>query len=359
MNDAKQRRNGLIEVLRFLFSIMVVFYHGKYLGDGKGALFPSLGFIAVEFFFIVSGYLMAQTAAKKQDLPFDHPGVETLLFLWNKWKRFLPYYCIAAGGCIAFMITHKNIHAQMFLTGLWDFLFLGSTGAKGLLVVSAAWYLSAMLLAMLILYPLLRKYRETFTHIIAPLIAFLLFGYLSAKYGRINQYGGDITVIGGQVVRAIAGLSLGIVCHTTVSLLDKIKVTTLTQVLIGITVFVGFLVVFYLCHYGNAEGIDVTLCLMVAILVTLTFWQCNWPALSGKFFSYLGEYSLVVYLNHRWIQFFLRSHLPKSLGYRKLMLLFLLASLIISLLIMLLWRWLRFFFYRYGNKIKALFIISN
>ncbi len=69
MNDAKQRRNGLIEVLRFLFSIMVVFYHGKYLGDGKGALFPSLGFIAVEFFFYSIRLFDGANCCKKAGSP--------------------------------------------------------------------------------------------------------------------------------------------------------------------------------------------------------------------------------------------------------------------------------------------------
>ena len=359
MNNTSRGRNGLIEILRFLFSIMIVFYHGRNLGGGNGALFPKMGFIAVEFFFIVSGYLMAQSAAKLQDVPFDHPGKETLHFLWSKWKRFLPYYVMAAIGCIAFMIIEEKIRAQVLLTGLWDLLFLGSTGVKGILVVSASWYLSAMLFAMLILYPLLRKHYETFTHIAAPLLAFLLLGYLSMRFGGINRYGDTPMLLNGQLLRAIAELSLGIVCHTAVSYLRRLSVTRLTQILIGISVVAGFGSVFYLCHVGNVKGMDAALCLMIAIFVCLAFWQCNWPALSGKFFSFLGEFSLVIYLNHRWIQFFLRIWLPKSLGYRKLMLVFLAASIAVSLLLMLLWRSIRFIFRRYGKKIKALFLVSE
>ena len=51
------KRNGKIEFLRFLFSLIIVVHHSRmFLGD---EISPFLGgSLAVEFFFFVSGYLM-------------------------------------------------------------------------------------------------------------------------------------------------------------------------------------------------------------------------------------------------------------------------------------------------------------
>ncbi|HCA56040.1 MAG TPA: hypothetical protein DEO95_11320, partial [Ruminococcaceae bacterium] len=55
-------RNGKIDLLKFLFSIMVIIFH-----FGKGLYNYDLftkGYIAVEFFFITSGFLFAKSLAK-------------------------------------------------------------------------------------------------------------------------------------------------------------------------------------------------------------------------------------------------------------------------------------------------------
>ena len=57
------KRNGAIDLLKFLFSLMIVIYHGRLFANAENPLFRA-GKIGVEFFFIVSGYLMAAKAEK-------------------------------------------------------------------------------------------------------------------------------------------------------------------------------------------------------------------------------------------------------------------------------------------------------
>ena len=59
-------RNNLVELERFLYSILVVGYHiqSAYLhGDGRTNFFQN-GSSAVEFFFLISGYFMARSIEK-------------------------------------------------------------------------------------------------------------------------------------------------------------------------------------------------------------------------------------------------------------------------------------------------------
>ena len=67
------KRNGKIELLRFIASVYVLMFHidkyvlklppFKFSNEISLAFFPH-GSVGVEFFFLVSGYLMARTAFK-------------------------------------------------------------------------------------------------------------------------------------------------------------------------------------------------------------------------------------------------------------------------------------------------------
>ena len=63
-----KKRSGNLDLMKFLFSLMIIMFHGKNLATTESYIFPG-GSIAVEFFFVVSGVLMARAAStyKMQD----------------------------------------------------------------------------------------------------------------------------------------------------------------------------------------------------------------------------------------------------------------------------------------------------
>ena len=58
-----KQKNAAIDLLKFLFAMMILLFHGGKNLPGQVSLFPN-GRIGVEFFFLVSGYLMAASAAR-------------------------------------------------------------------------------------------------------------------------------------------------------------------------------------------------------------------------------------------------------------------------------------------------------
>ena len=58
------RRNGEIDIIRFLLSVCIVGFHYYLIVDRDFALFRK-GYYAVEFFFIVCGFFLAQHADKE------------------------------------------------------------------------------------------------------------------------------------------------------------------------------------------------------------------------------------------------------------------------------------------------------
>lgn len=90
-----KKKSGKIELLRFLFSLMIIFHHmNLHFWDMKlgynGWIFSKKGYIGVEFFFLVSGFLMAASMRK---MPKDTNVIKgSINFVWRKIKAILPYH---------------------------------------------------------------------------------------------------------------------------------------------------------------------------------------------------------------------------------------------------------------------------
>ena len=83
------KRVGEIEFFRAVFCLIIMIRHGEYL-VGTTKIPFSGGAFAVEFFFLVSGYLMMANIARRQNEPTQHLGGETLRFVGKKMATFYP-----------------------------------------------------------------------------------------------------------------------------------------------------------------------------------------------------------------------------------------------------------------------------
>ena len=97
-----KNRNGALDILKFLFAVEVVFYHGDF-GENH---FRS-GYLATDFFFIVTGILFARTAMRYQ-VPDAEIGKDTASFMKRKILNLMPNYYVA--WVICFVI--RQIHDQ-------------------------------------------------------------------------------------------------------------------------------------------------------------------------------------------------------------------------------------------------------
>ena len=102
--NRKYKKNGLIELMRFVFaSIIIIFHVNKDLWNREIVLFRLGGFrftpaqngnIGVDFFFLVSGALMAMTIYRLSRTEQETSiGVETAGYIWKSASR---------SGCIIF-----------------------------------------------------------------------------------------------------------------------------------------------------------------------------------------------------------------------------------------------------------------
>ncbi len=354
---------GSIDLLRFVFSLVIVIFHAKHFDTApEGGLFADAGYIAVEFFFLVSGFLMAGTLARKADTSCRHLGRETLAFVWNKIRAILLTYAM----CVVFSFVSTAIQEQYtlkeaareFLRAIFDVLLLRASGIGVANVTSATWYLSAMFLSMLLLYPLMRKFKDNFTDLMAPIIVIFGLGYASQKYGHLNLQVKDWNTVYPGIIRAVSELSLGTICYAVCQKLREVKFTTLSRVLITLVQVVGYAMVIYFTTELPAKRFDYVLLLILAVCVTLSFSGQGVAAglFQGKFFRFLGRLSLNLYLHHRWVEFYLNWRLPASLGYDKIFAIFLVSVFAVSLGTMALEEGLKWLWSRWGGTIKGWFV---
>lgn len=123
------KRNGIISLWKFIFAIVIVFFHGVFFYSGKpDNVFFRGGYIGVEFFFLVSGYFFAKSVLKKR-YNQKNIGKDTIKFVYDRTKKMIPYIVIAF--LITFVLLFfKDTNICQKVNSIWNLLLLRVFGFK-------------------------------------------------------------------------------------------------------------------------------------------------------------------------------------------------------------------------------------
>lgn len=181
------KKNCVTEILRFVLSIFVVGYHTRSIVDYGGNSLFQFGYFAVEFFFILSGFLLARSLERAYTAERFRLLPDTGRFMWRKIKSFLPFHLVAV---VLMMIVIAAFDTSSFAARLesgWTGIFLLQsavvwTTCEGLIVPE--WYLSTMLIAILIIYPCARLLgRKIRRKVFVPVILIAGLGVVAVAVG--------------------------------------------------------------------------------------------------------------------------------------------------------------------------------
>ena len=323
-----QKRNGAIDFWKFIFSLVIVCFHTFHYESLNGMQPFKGGNSAVEFFFLVSGFLMAQSASRVSYTE-GSLGKETARFISRKIKGLYPEFAVA--WIMAFIVMHLSARSwavttliKDFLTGIWELCLLRMSGLAGYRANVVTWYISAMILAMLILYPLLIKYKDTFFVIIAPCISLFLLGYMYQAFG--NMGGG--TVWEGfyyrGMISAFADMSLGCISWKMCQAIRQYDYTKLARIFFSAIELGGYLFCIYWMFGHSSSNMSFVLLMIFLICVPITFSHVG--LLSGIFDNNicytLGKASFSLYIGHIfWIKS-LEKFFPSYIFEKRLIVLF-------------------------------------
>lgn len=315
MDKRPSVRNGKIEFLRFLFCIIILLFHGQKYLIGETPLpkdirlvFFRHGAIGVEFFFLVSGYLMAKTIYKTRTADRENGMTEqtlsknALMFIKKKYISILPQHLAAfVIVFIAYVISNGFTVKEWILKAINSLPNLFLIEMSGLSFTNPnhiEWYISSMLIAMAILYPFCYKYYYTFTRYAAPLISLLIVGYLIYE----TKYLSGVTVWMGfsykGMLRAVAEIALGTTAFEISRYMNQrtfSKAQRFAFTVLELSCLSGILIYCVTTFSSRYESYAL---IAIFVLVTLAFSGVSYGSrlFDNKLCYFLGNISLPVYL---------------------------------------------------------------
>ena len=299
------KRNGFIDFLKFIFAIIILIHHSS-------QFYPILpiGYIGVEFFFLVTGWLMAKKFYNFEVKVNENIFVITRNYIARKIKVFYLEYLVAIviGFIFICLFAWNEIPSisNMLALTIGDMLLLQIWGFPVRSITGVMWYLSAMIGAIFILLPIILKNQRMFINFIAPLVILISFGSIAYQY---NYMGVIMEPLGGGfihmgLIRAIADISLGYCLYFATEKINSINFTRMGLILIAMLEFLLYATIFYLIILvKKPSNADFIIVLFLSISLSFSFSKKSLLAVlfQKKFFNNLGLLSLNIFLNHFYV----------------------------------------------------------
>jgi peptidoglycan/LPS O-acetylase OafA/YrhL len=317
-------RNGAIEFWRYAFAAFVAMYHFEKIYDmmpwmSSARRVANVGFISVEFFFILAGFLIAEADKRRiasgapERLGFADASREA----WGYARRRITtiYPTLAAVLLIFTLVLHSGGIGERLreLMGLeWEALMLGGTSfawgdpENPALFLIVSWFITDLVITGFFM-TLFISMRRDVVRVLSPFLAVLLyslFGHTSFDlYLGHELYG----FLSGGMVRAVAGMFLGITANLLYTRLAAAKLGAVKKTLLSLAEIYVIYRLISLC-WAQEIGVDnYRILVYMPIIIILSFARksaVSW-ALDNPVSRFLGGISLAVYLFHwRFLEYF-------------------------------------------------------
>lgn len=319
------KRMTSIEFLRIYAALSIAFLHfDQFLGT-KNPL-SSKAYIWVEFFLMVTGFFMMKGILENNgDKPLKNPLAYTL----GKAKAIWGIYAFSFFFTFAIReITSGKATLKVVLSELWhfkwEFLMLHMAGFTPNPQFNTdylnppAWYLSSLLLGVLLVYPLAVRLREKFCTTVAPLFMLAVYCFFMQSYKTMDAGNQIVLCTMAGNLRAVAGLCGGALSYHCFTVAKNRKTNKTTQDILNIASWLSIPCLTIFCRHIPEPDMLVYVVVFLLILI-----QC--AANEGPISRFLnshgntvlascGSYSIAVYLLHFGIILIWRKWLPSFIG---------------------------------------------
>lgn len=292
-----------VEILRFIFAIVIISYHYwlYHLSLLDEVSLFSKAYLGDEFFFFVSGFFIAKSAIDKTN---NDIGKETINNIKKRIGRIaFPYY---ASWLVAFVLLHVfplkelSVIINDLSNSIIELLFLDMAGFPVLFQTSGVgWFFSGLLITCLIIFPLIIQLKDKYCLIVAPLMAILIYGFLSNISPVLKS---PHIIIGGVykgLLRAFAGINVGVFIYGLNFHLEKNNYKHNKRIMINILWITSGCVYFYYMLFGGLSDSDYFIIPVIAIFVITTFSKVIFieKHANTAIVSFLGKLSVYMYFS--------------------------------------------------------------
>ena len=257
-------KNGLVELFRFLCSVWVAYYHG---------FFPILSEkfdgvnISIDFFFMVAGLFFLKSIDKYKERPFIE-GFKHIT--WGKVKGFIVPLIIAALSILCCNITF-GLEFDRFN---WPLSFL--------------WFFVAQFVYLSIFYLIIKKTKKRST-LNVVCVAIMFFTMSFCIFGNETF---------GRVARGPGMIALGILISQIPKINIQLKNEAISQKLTWVLNAIGFAAsALAFLQFAYSPGYSIMkLHIFICIICPAVLYFATALPVHGKFFTFLGECSIFIYL---------------------------------------------------------------
>lgn len=274
-------------------------------------------------------------------------GKETFAFIFKKWISIFPE-CIVT-WLLAFGITAAANQWTVrqtiwgFIDKVWEMLLLSMTGIGGMNINLVVWYISSMLICMMILYPLLRKYYSFTIYIFIPLSALLILGYLSKNYGTPRGPTKWLGFIYKGTIRGFAEIGIGVLLYHLVQKIRSYSFNKYGRIMISCIEWCSYGIVIYFMYLQGANKYDYFFIALLALAISLSFSEKGIDSrlFCNKWVYMLGRFSVPLYFSHIFYAQCLNMFLSENYSAKSRFAIYLTISFITAFLVMQFCKWLR------------------
>lgn len=287
-------RNQTIDLLKFIFSLCVIAIHVSLFKNINTALYhiTTMGLmrIAVPFFFITSGYYYYQRI---------NQNIDSRLYIVQLLKTFVIFEGIEL--LIYTIPMFSYIKEYGILLYLWRALSVGLGGAY--------WYITSLMISLMILTPLWKK-KKLFPFLIIGFILYLCV-FTNDSYSMIfeNSIIQNIAMIHTRIwTWPQAGLCSSLFYLSIGALIDQYRPQLKLLNVIFIVSFIGLMIEsFILQGHGAKDGnCYISLIFVTPLLFLITLEHSHLPFDTKT----LGQMSLYNYMVHPIVLSILRFLIP-------------------------------------------------
>ena len=305
------KKNNQIVIWRIIFAYIIMIYHfdNKYLLTA-GLWGNSGWYIGVEFFFVVSGFLLY---VKLDDRMARYKS--SFAFLWHRIKHIYPYYLAAFILTLVFLLIRDGVPENLFRfasRAVFEMLALQGAGLDmgWDFINNTGWFVSVLFISEFLLFYALARWKKTVTEYVLPIVIIVCFSFLYRNLGGIGA-GPQTTGFyeNWGLMRGLLDMSAGILAAKwSMYLREKYTDTRLLRLMGSL----GFCAVIVCSLFTGNSKIDFIYLIIISVSAALVFLPSECRIYENKFIQEWSSITLIIYLTH---DMFRTSIFPMLFGY--------------------------------------------
>lgn len=305
--------NYTIQFWRWFFTLVICMLHfePQYF-EGEQPIFKC-GYLAVEFFFILSGFFLMRHVERSEESAFQYSVSRvkslypTLVF---SWILLIANLAIIRKYSLIEILKEIKLH-------IWEYLLMNATGVTWDILNGVTWYISALIIVGYFVYWLVKWNKKIFLGLIAPFAILLIYQYYIGLGNGLDYHLAYARLFMGSLNRAMGGLSIGCLTYEACKRVSKRKLTIWGKFCVNIFEMLVIVGLFDIMFYGekNSNNLLVLIGFPVLIIIEWNGWTLLSKILNKKVFNILGKASLVIYTNQVLLIGIFISKFCKRRGY--------------------------------------------